>query len=91
MAPSMRALEKQYGEQVNFVVIDGSDPRNCEFASGFKIVQIILFLDKTFCVSSTNKKDGLVNRFQVDGIPHLAFLDRDAEVRPISFLLIMSF
>jgi len=53
MAPTMRALEKQYEEKINFVTIDGANPKNSE----------------------------LVGRFHVDGIPHVAFISKEAEVK----------
>jgi thiol-disulfide isomerase/thioredoxin len=30
MAPSMRSVEMQYRDKINFVTIDGSDPKNGE-------------------------------------------------------------
>ena len=52
-APSMRALELQYRDKVNFVAIDGSNADNAK----------------------------LVSLFGVDGIPHLAFVTKDTEVK----------
>lgn len=52
-APSMRALELQYRDKVNFVAIDGSNADNAK----------------------------LVSLFGVDGIPHLAFITKDTEVK----------
>jgi thiol-disulfide isomerase/thioredoxin len=53
VAPSMRAAEIQYKNDVNFITIDGSDPRNSD----------------------------MVTRFRVDGIPHIAFLSPNEEVK----------
>ena len=37
MAPSMRALELQYKDSINFVTIDGSNPRNGRLVSAFRV------------------------------------------------------
>ena len=48
-APGMMRLQKQYGDRVNFVVLNGDDPRN----------------------------GGLVRKFGVDGVPHLAMISAE--------------
>jgi thiol-disulfide isomerase/thioredoxin len=53
MAPSMRQLELQYRDSVNFITIDGANPKNSR----------------------------LVGAFKVDGIPHVAFVTPEAEVK----------
>ena len=53
MAPAMREMEFSYNERVNFITVDGSNPKNSE----------------------------LVQRFHVDGIPHLAFLGPQSEFK----------
>jgi len=53
MAPTMRELESKYGNNINFITLDGTDPNNSEF----------------------------VSRFKVDGIPHVAFITPQAEVK----------
>jgi thiol-disulfide isomerase/thioredoxin len=37
MAPTMRAMEKQYGDRVNFITINGVDPKNYEIVRKFKV------------------------------------------------------
>lgn len=37
MAPTMRELESKYGNNINFVTLDGTDPNNSEFVSRFKV------------------------------------------------------
>lgn len=53
MAPTMRGIELQYRDDVNFVTINGASSSNAD----------------------------LVDRFKVDGIPHLTFLGKDGEVK----------
>ena len=53
MAPSMRALEIKYRDEINFITVDGANPANAD----------------------------LVARFRVDGIPHVAFVTPEAEVK----------
>jgi thiol-disulfide isomerase/thioredoxin len=52
MAPTMRFMERKYANELNFVTIDGSNPRNAD----------------------------LVDRFRVDGIPHVALVTPKAEI-----------
>ena len=37
MAPTMRELESKYGNNVNFITLDGTDPSNAEFVGKFKV------------------------------------------------------
>jgi thiol-disulfide isomerase/thioredoxin len=37
MAPTMRELESKYGNNINFITLDGTDPNNSEFVSKFKV------------------------------------------------------
>lgn len=37
MAPSMRALELQYKDAINFVTVDGSNPKNGRLVSAFRV------------------------------------------------------
>mmetsp|Transcript_17891 Transcript_17891/g.17961 ORF Transcript_17891/g.17961 Transcript_17891/m.17961 type:complete len:240 (+) Transcript_17891:80-799(+) len=53
MAPTMRRMETEFAEKVNFVAIDGANSENSD----------------------------LVGKFRVDGIPHLAFLTKQGEVK----------
>lgn len=70
----MRALEFQYGKDVNFVSIDGSDPKNGTFC--WILILILSHFSCTMCSAAK-----LVQSFGVDGIPHLAFLAKNAEVK----------
>jgi len=53
MAPTMRAMELQYSDKVNFITVNGVDQRNYN----------------------------LVRKFKVDGIPHVAILGPDHELK----------
>ncbi|CAM9154187.1 unnamed protein product [Heterosigma akashiwo] len=37
MAPTMRALEKEYAGRVNFLAVDGADPRNADLVGRFRV------------------------------------------------------
>lgn len=52
LAPTMRAMEFKYKNDVNFITVNGVDPKNANLVSGFG----------------------------VDGIPHVAFITKDAKV-----------
>jgi thiol-disulfide isomerase/thioredoxin len=53
MAPTMRSIESEWKDKVNFVTIDGAASQN----------------------------SALVQKFHVDGIPHLAFIQEGGEVK----------
>ena len=53
MAPTMRQMEVMYGDRINFIAVDGTNPKNT----------------------------ALVDRFRVDGIPHVAMMLPSTEVR----------
>ena len=53
MAPTMRQMELNYNNKINFITLDGTNPRNA----------------------------ALVDRFRVDGIPHVAFIGADEELK----------
>jgi thiol-disulfide isomerase/thioredoxin len=71
MASSMRGVEIQYRNDVNFITVDGSDPNNGEF-------HFTIFLLKTKLLVFLAE---IVGAFKVDGIPHLAFITGDNEVK----------
>jgi thiol-disulfide isomerase/thioredoxin len=52
LAPTMRAMEFKYKNEVNFITVNGVNPDNVE----------------------------LVSAFGVDGIPHMAFIDKNTAV-----------
>ena len=53
MAPTMRQMELNYNNKINFITLDGTNPRNA----------------------------ALVDKFRVDGIPHVAFIGADKELK----------
>lgn len=77
MAPSMRSVETQYKDRINFISVDGSNSKNGEFWATPRFSRSrSMSLITSFLFTAD-----LVKMFRVDGIPHLAFIGSDQEVK----------
>lgn len=77
MAPSMRSVETQYRDRINFISVDGSNSKN-----GMTKVPVCSSQSPNlYLTSSLLLTADLVKMFRVDGIPHLAFIGSDQEVK----------
>lgn len=78
MAPTMRAMEFKYKNDVNFVTMNGVAPENGK--AYFRLLALAVTLISSSPLLHKQIVANIVNAFGVDGIPHVAFIDRNAAV-----------
>lgn len=85
----MRAMEFKYKDDINFITVNGVDPNNGTFLSRRSIIHssdnllplLLSFVPLPLLpLLLSAHSAAIVGKFAVDGIPHMAFVDRGAQV-----------